>query len=169
MREVLRPLVDFNYWANHRLLQAVEGLSPEPFVREAGREFSFPSLQGMLVHIMGAELLWLGRWRGVSAAFMERAEDYPTVAVLRGRWAIVERDVRGFVDALTDADLSRVLEYRTTEGQPNRGPLWQMIQHLVNHGTHHRSEVATMLTRLGHRPPATDLIVYYRTAAGTPS
>lgn len=39
--------------------------------------------------------------------------------------------------------------------------------HVVNHDTHHRSEVATMLTRVGHVPPGTDLIVHYRT--GGPS
>ncbi len=162
MREVIGPLVDFNYWANRRLLGAVEALPAEAFSREIGREFSFPTLQGMLVHIMGAELIWLGRWRGISPGTPERADAYATLAALRARWERAEADFRGFVDGLGEADLARVVETRTLAGDPYRAALWQMIQHVVNHGTHHRSEVATMLTRLGAAPPATDLILYYR-------
>jgi len=163
MREVIGPLVDFNYWANRRLLGAVDALAPDGFTREVGREFSLPTLQGMLGHILGAEVLWLARWRGSPPNPMERADAYPTPAALRSRWTEAERDFRGFVDGLSEADLAREIDYRALDGQPYRSVLWQMIQHVVNHGTHHRSEVATMLTRLGQPPPATDLIVYYRT------
>ncbi len=163
MREVIGPLVDFNCWANRRLLGAVGALGQEGFTRELGREFSSPTLQGMLAHIMGAEVLWLGRWRGSPPTPMERAEAYPTPAALGIRWTEAERDLRGFVERLSEADLTREIDYRALDGQPYRSALWQMIQHVVNHGTHHRSEVATMLTRLGQPPPATDLIVYYRT------
>jgi uncharacterized damage-inducible protein DinB len=41
-----------------------------------------------------------------------------------------------------------------------------MVQHVVNHGTHHRSETATMLTRLGQAPEPLDLVVYYRGLGG---
>ena len=37
-----------------------------------------------------------------------------------------------------------------------------MIQHVVNHGTRHRSEAATLLRPAGHAPPAADLILYHR-------
>lgn len=166
MRKLIGPLVDFNYWANRRLLGTVEALPADAFTRELGREFSLPTLQGMLFHIMGAELIWLGRWRGVLATALERADGYPTVPALRTRWEAAERDFRGFVESLGDAELERVIDYRAIDGQPYRSALWHMIQHVVNHGTHHRSEVATMLTRLGQAPPATDLILYYRSAGG---
>lgn len=165
-RETIQPLVDFNYWANRQVLDAVEQLPADVFTREVGREFSFSTLQGTLAHIMGAEMVWLARWRGASPTGMEPAERYPTVAALGGRWAEVERELRGFIGALGDDGLARVVEYRAMDGRPYRHALWQMIQHVVNHGTHHRSEAATMLTRLGHAPPPTDLIVYYRAQAG---
>lgn len=165
-RDAIQPVVDYNYWANGRLLDAVGALPPATFTQEIGQEFSFPTLRAMLVHIMGAEALWLTRWRGVSPTQMERAEAYSTVAALRERWEAVERDFRGFLGALGEVEFERVLDYRATDGQPYRNALWQMVQHVVNHGTHHRSEAATMLTRIGHAPPPLDLIVYYRTAAG---
>lgn len=162
MRDVIQPLVGYNYWANRRVLDAVTGLSPEAFTRELGAEFSFPTLQGMLVHVMGAELIWLGRWRGDSPGVPERPESYPTLEALRRRWEGVEADLRRFVDDQSDGDLSRVIETRNLAGTVFRLPLWQMVQHVVNHGTHHRSEAATMLTRLSSPPATLDLVVYYR-------
>jgi uncharacterized damage-inducible protein DinB len=163
MREVIGPLVDYNYWANRRLLQTVETLAGDTYTREVGPEFSFPTLQGMLVHIMSAELLWLGRWRGVSPGTHERAESYPSVAALKERWRQAEADFQGFVGG---QDLARVIEGLNSAGQAFRLPLWQMVQHVVNHGTHHRSEAATMLTRLGRAPESLDLVVYYRGLGG---
>jgi uncharacterized damage-inducible protein DinB len=46
-------------------------------------------------------------------------------------------------------------------------PLWQMVQHVVNHGSYHRGQVTTMLRQLGSKPPKSlDMIAYYREAKG---
>jgi uncharacterized damage-inducible protein DinB len=40
---------------------------------------------------------------------------------------------------------------------------WQMVQHVVNHGSYHRGQVTTMLRQLGAQPAMfMDLIVFYR-------
>jgi uncharacterized damage-inducible protein DinB len=42
-------------------------------------------------------------------------------------------------------------------------PFWQMLQHLVNHGSYHRGQVTTMLRQIGASPPKPmDMIAYYR-------
>ena len=41
-------------------------------------------------------------------------------------------------------------------------PLWQMVLHIVNHGTHHRGQITHMLRQLGQKPVNLDLIGYYR-------
>ncbi len=165
IRELLRPLVDYNYWANGRLLEAAGALPAGALTRELGTEWSFPSLHRMFAHVMGAEALWLARWRGVDPAGLEPADGYDALPALRARWEAVERDFRAYLEPLDDAALRRAIDYRTLDGRPSRSVLWQMVQHVVNHGTHHRSEAAAMLTRLGHAPPPLDLILYYRTRA----
>ena len=42
---------------------------------------------------------------------------------------------------------------------------WQALQHLANHGTYHRGQVATLLRQLGVKPVSTDLIAFYRERA----
>ena len=59
----------------------------------------------------------------------------------------------------------RVYEYKTTEGVPYASPAWQMLQHVVNHGTYHRGQIATMLRQLGNKSQSTDMIVFYRQRA----
>lgn len=69
---------------------------------------------------------------------------------------------RAFVEGLDDKSLLRVVEYRTTKGVSHAEPLWQLMLHVANHSTDHRSQVATLLTQLGHPPQALDMIAYFR-------
>ena len=49
------------------------------------------------------------------------------------------------------------------------GPLGPMLQHLANHSTYHRGQIATLLRQLGTKSISTDLIAYHRElAAGAP-
>ena len=66
-------------------------------------------------------------------------------------------------DGEKDADWDRDVAYRDLKGNPYETPVWRIIAHLVNHDSYHRGQVVTMLRQLGHAPPGTDLILYYRT------
>ena len=63
---------------------------------------------------------------------------------------------------LTQEDLDRVIEYQTMKFGAYRNPLWESMQHVVNHGTYHRGQVTTLLRQLGARPMLTDLMHFYR-------
>ena len=64
---------------------------------------------------------------------------------------------------MDDRALERVIEYKSTVGVQGASPLWQMLQHVVNHSTYHRGQVTTMLRQMGAAPPkAMDLIAFYR-------
>ncbi len=68
--------------------------------------------------------------------------------------------MRGFLARLKDEDLLRVVSYKNTKGRPLAYPLWQLMAHVVNHGTQHRAEAAAMLTELGHSPGDVDLVYF---------
>lgn len=166
LTEMVKALYAYDRWANRRLFEAVVSLPAGTADREVGSQFSFPTLKGMLAHILGAEVNWLARWKGHSPSSILRAKDVPDLDALRARWNELEAELSAFIDGLSEADLARVIHYKTTEGQPRSLPFWPLLQHVANHSTHHRSELATMLTMLGVAPPPTDLVIYHLVQSG---
>jgi uncharacterized damage-inducible protein DinB len=157
-------LFDYSAWANRRILDAAEGLSQEQFTAPAG--LNYGSVRGTLVHILGAEMVWRMRCQeGVSPASLPGEDAFPTLAVLRARWEEAEQAWRAFLAGLTDGDLQRIVRYRTTKGVPGENPLWQLLLHVINHGTQHRAEAAITLTQHGCSPGDVDLIVFLRERA----
>ena len=165
--EDMRALYDFNAWANRRALHAASALKPEEFTRTMGSSFS--SVRDTLAHIYGAEWIWLERFQGRSPSALPDTAQFADVASLRDRWNEHEAQLLKFVRALSQADLDQVLEYKTMKFGVYKNPLWQSMQHVVNHGTYHRGQVTTLLRQLGAQPILTDLMHFYReraTAAG---
>lgn len=163
--EDVHLLYDYNSWANRRVLDACAELTPEQFTRNLGS--SYPSVRDTLTHIMFVEWLWLERWHGRSPTGPPSGE-FPDLASIRARWQTIESDLLKFVRAVSASDLERVVTYRNTKGNPFLSPMWQMLQHVVNHGTYHRGQVTTMLRQLDATPVATDLIAFYREQSGQP-
>lgn len=144
------------------MLDALEPLSADEYTRPLGG--SFKSIRDTAVHILAAELVWFARWQGESPTSLVSPEKYPDLSTLRREWAEHERQMRGFVEPLGEEGIQRVFEYRLISGVAGSSPFWQMLQHLVNHGTYHRGQVTTLLRQIGAKPPqAMDLIAYYRT------
>ena len=161
--EEMRTLYEFNAWANRRELEAAAALTNEQFTKQLGSSFS--SLRDTLAHIMGAEWIWLERFQGRSPGALPEATRFEDVASLRKAWLEQEEQLLKFVRGLSQEDLNRVLEYKTLKFGTYSNPLWQSMQHVVNHGTYHRGQVTTMLRQLGAQPILTDLMHYYRERA----
>jgi len=157
--EMVRGLYDYHRWANRRLFDVTTTLGEDLASREVGRQFSFPTLTRMFGHLYGADWVWLSRWKGVSPTKLPGAE-FPTLASIRTPWDDLEREQQAFVEALTPAGLDRVIEFKNTEGKPFKLALWPLLQHVPNHATHHRSEIATMITLISGSPPDTGINTY---------
>ncbi len=164
--ESIRELYDYHRWANRRLFDVAAELGPEATERPVGAQFSVPTLQGMFAHLYAADWIWLSRWTGTSPTRLPTGADFPTLADVRESWDRLEAEQRAFITGLVAPDLNRVVEYRSTDGKPFRLPLWALLQHVPNHATHHRSEIATMLTMLSDSPPDTGIVTYHVLTSG---
>ncbi|HET9372040.1 MAG TPA: DinB family protein [Vicinamibacterales bacterium] len=161
----LVTLLDFHYWARDRMLDAVGRLAPPQYVRDL--RGSFGSVRDTAAHIYSADWVWFSRWRGHSPTSALDFADYPDVPTLARAWRELEQQVRAFVQDLGDSGADRVFEYKLLSGKPGKSAFWQMLQHVVNHGTYHRGQITTMLRQLGTEPPkSTDLITFHRERAG---
>jgi uncharacterized damage-inducible protein DinB len=159
-KDDLRRLLDYTVWANRRVVRCAATLPAADFKRDAGS--SHGGVRGTLSHILGAEWIWLERWKGVSPPRLPDEGEFADVTALRERWKAVERHRESWFANLRPAQVAELVRYRSTEGKLNEAPLWQLVQHVVNHSSYHRGQVVTLLRLLGAAPVGTDMVAWDR-------
>lgn len=156
----IHTLFSFDHWATNRILEVVATLSPEQYQQDL--KSSHGGIRGTLVHIYAADWVWMERWKGNSPAGLKKEDDLSTFPALKEEWDRLRNEMNSFVASLTEQKIQEPLSYKDIRGNAYTQPLWQQLQHLINHSTYHRGQVVTMLRQLGVKPVSTDLINYYR-------
>jgi uncharacterized damage-inducible protein DinB len=164
-RSEIKQLFDYTEWANGLAFSAAADLSEENRLRDFG--ISHGSIFGTLVHMAGAEWIWLERWHGRSPAKAEAWSMWTTdacvdLATLNERWQDVTDRRTTFLAAVDEAQLAAELPFKLLSGDPSSLPLVDQIRHVANHATMHRGQVVGMIRQLGLEPPSTDLLFYLR-------
>ncbi|HSS22257.1 MAG TPA: DinB family protein [Pyrinomonadaceae bacterium] len=160
----IKHLFDYTEWANDLACKAAANLSDEHLRQDF--KISHGSIFGTLLHMAGAEWIWLERWHGTSPkkeAWARWSPDYcADLTTLDERWREVRERRSQFVSGLDEERASAELSYRLLSGDASSMPLINQMQHVVNHATLHRGQVVGMIRQLGIDPPATDLLFYLR-------
>lgn len=156
----ITDLLEYNLWANNRLFEAAAQMPAEQYYRDL--KSSHGGIHGTFVHIVGAQKVWLARWLGSPDTSMVRAEDVTSLIDLIALWEQISSETAKFLQQFTDEKLHDTMTITTSNGKRFTHTYQQMLQHLVNHSSIHRGQVSAMMRQLGIRPPATDLIGYYR-------
>lgn len=152
-------LYAYNDWANDRVFGAVESLSRELLARDLGN--SFASLQDTFVHLVGAEWIWLERWRGRWPSALPKTSEFADLGAVCGKAEEVRRDREKWLSSLREEDLNKDLRYVNLRGEFYSYPLWQQLTHVTNHSSYHRGQVTTMLRQLGVAAVSTDFLLYF--------
>lgn len=161
----IRRLFDYTEWANDLAMEAADQLPDEDLRRNVG--VSHQSIFGTLLHMAGAEWIWLERWHGRSPAKAEAwsmwtPESCADLATLNDRWSdVIERRAK-LVTTIGEDRLVAELPFKLLSGDPSSMPLIDQMQHVVNHATMHRGQIVGMIRQLGIEPPSTDLIFFLR-------
>lgn len=161
----IRRLFDYTEWANDLAMEAADQLPDEDLRRNVG--VSHQSIFGTLLHMAGAEWIWLERWHGRSPAkadawSMWTPESCADLATLNDRWSdVIERRAKLIMTVAEDR-LVAELPFKLLSGDPSSMPLVDQMQHVVNHATMHRGQIVGMIRQLGIEPPSTDLIFFLR-------
>ncbi|MEP6896090.1 MAG: DinB family protein [Chloroflexota bacterium] len=153
-------LYKYNQWSTKKILDAASRVTQEQFLAPAA--FPHGGLRSTLVHALSAEWIWRQRWEGILPASHLRPEDFPTFESLRSRWVQEEKLTMTFAENVTEEKLNSKLSYKSLDGVPHAEILWQLIAHVVNHGTQHKTEAAAMLTDYGQSPGDIDMILFLR-------
>ena len=158
--EISNAHLRYHHWATSRVLDQTTTVPSEQLLRDLGG--SFHSIYDTLAHLFQADSIWLDRLEGRPTGVLADYAAPGCTFELRGAWLGVLDKMMFWAGTQSEADWSREMSYKTLAGIPYKTPLWQMVLHIVNHGSHHRGQITNMLRQLGLKPANLDLIGFYR-------
>jgi len=144
-----------NTMMNRRLVEACGQLSREQL--DATATGTYGSIGATLVHISNAQEGYAARFLGIERPEKLPEDPFPGFDALTERFAHGDGQLE---EAASQAGQDRVIQV-TDEDGTWRMPVSLYLLQAVNHGTEHRSQVATILTQLGVEPPDMDGWTYF--------
>ncbi|HEX2619946.1 MAG TPA: DinB family protein [Phototrophicaceae bacterium] len=166
--DYIRTIIDHNYTRHRQLWDSVMTLTDEQYVQPV--DYSLGSVRNHMVHLASVDQRWISRINGVSTSDAPtvpdrlRFEAFPTRQSARQKWDEVENRVIQTVMDLDDEALDRVIQFEVRRDSgvtiQARNTVWQILAHIVNHGTDHRAQVLAILHQMGAPTFEQDLMIY---------
>jgi len=154
--DAFRQLYDYHFAANRKVWdEYVVPLEEEKFLQPL--EYSIGSVRNHVVHLMSVDHSWFSGLRGEDIPPIVNPVHYAQKDKIRTEWDSVEAKMREYLAGLRDKML---FERPFPDGEDEVLILWQVLLHVVNHGTDHRAQLLRMLHDLGVKTTAQDYIFY---------
>lgn len=152
----IRSLYEFHFTRNREIWDhCVTTLTLSQFKEKI--DYSVGSIRNQCVHLLNVDERWFSGFHGDKLPGWYMTSRYTTFEMVRKKWDEVEEYMRTFLVTLTDEKLDQ-------EFMPGVKS-WQILYHVLNHGTDHRSQMLYGLDKLGAPTFAQDYFFY---AAGMP-
>ncbi len=155
--EQIKTLFDYHYASFDKIRDCAAALTPAQFVADSS--YSVGSLRNQLAHCLMVDSRWLARLNRQAPPESVYA-DYPDQATLWREWDAVREQVMAYVSRLTPTEIDE----RVDLDFPERGGLrqsrrWQILLHMINHGTDHRAQILALLHGFGAATFEQDLML----------
>lgn len=142
--DAFRHFFDYHFTLNRSIWdEYVTRLSPEQFSQLVA--YSHGSVQDQLWHLIQVDAAWFGDLTGTALLPDDAPDAAPGREQMRAYWDEVERAMRGYLSGLQDG----MLDTTPLSGEDAPLRLWQVLLHVVNHGTDHRAQLLRALNDLG--------------------
>ena len=156
----IRELFDYNYWAFDLTWQSISQLNDEQFTTDLN--YSFGSIRSQVIHLISSHRRWLDRLQMSELTPHLNFNDFSSRSSTRTEWDNARLEMLEYVYSLDQADLDELIHYqiksRSIDTAHRR---WEILLHLANHSTDHRSQMLAMLnTQFGINTPEQDFIFF---------
>lgn len=152
----LLDLLRYHEWANSRILATIAQVAPEALTAPAALDHG--TAWQTLLHLVDVEWSWRLIAQGEpTPAMLWEIETLADLPQLTTFWHGEQATLRAYIQSLDTAALQANVEFGAVEA-PQRAKRGQILLHLLNHSTQHRTELARYLTDRGHSPGDLDLL-----------
>lgn len=148
MKSYFIRLLNYDHFANTKIAELIiqTGATGKPIE--------------IMAHLLTAQQTWLKRLKKVPAPLTPLWPDWPAETFAK----IIDdnhRQLLLYVEAIEPHEFDDVLEYRNSVGD-FKNTVSDILAHLINHGTHHRAQIGTLLKIDGATLPGLDYVLYIR-------
>lgn len=151
----LTAALDYVRWGDETQTAACAAINPDAYLSK-DHGFSFRTLHDTLLHMMGAQEIWLSRFSGHPLSARPSRNEFPSLLSIQAHWPKLHHRYAAFLAA--KPDLSKVISWTTFDGKPASLELGHLLLHVLDHATLHRGQLNSMLKLSGATPPA---VMYY--------
>jgi uncharacterized damage-inducible protein DinB len=140
METLIKSLIEYHCALNRRLCASLAHITETQFTQDD--PYSRGSIRNLMVHLISTDLRWLAGLKNLPDLAHLNYADYPDRQSLHFLLESVSQDLMEYVATLSTAAL---------EEYPNEIPAgrWQILMHMVNHGTDHRATILQRLNEFG--------------------
>lgn len=155
--EYCRVMTDYNLWMNERLFDLCRSIDDAE--RKSDKAAFFGSIHGTLNHILYGDLAFMSRFTGIPAVVPELGVDlYDDFDDLWQSRSSLDNRICEWSSTLTAGWLEEELTYTSkVDGITRTIPKWVLVVHMLNHQTHHRGQITTILSQMALDVGTTDI------------
>lgn len=154
LRQEMQHLFQFDLWCTHTLVDIVT--ESTPFKEQE-------TCISLLSHIINAQKIWYRRVIKSSTENEVGIWDTHDLEILKNK---ARKANQKWIDFIADHEVNVEAEihYQNSKGMNFSNSVWEVCNHLIIHGQHHRAQISLFLRNSDIKPPAIDYIHYARIA-----
>jgi uncharacterized damage-inducible protein DinB len=155
--QAFRHLFTYHFAENRKIWDThVMQLAYEQFTRPVN--YSHGSVRDQITHLIDVDDVWFSELHGIAPLEPLPSATGDDRAAIRANWDRVEQRMRAYLAALQD---DMLFSTPITEPEEDKDLIvWQVLLHVVNHGTDHRAQILRQLHDLGRKTTSQDYIFY---------
>jgi len=152
-----RHFYDYHFSENRKIWDiCVTSLTYEQFLQDVGH--SHGSVREQILHLMSVDEVWFCELQGVEPSEPIIPAISDDREIIRNHWDNIEQNMHNYLAELRD---DMLFDKPIKDPEEDKDLIvWQVLLHVVNHGTDHRAQILRLLNDLGIKTSSQDYMFF---------